>query len=63
MRRLILTPEGRDLASRVLDDLAPLLMPAVVIFLIVLAGLLYFTINYAIERFGRYVERKTAVPS
>lgn len=27
------------------------------------AGLLYFTINYAIERLGRYVERKTAVPS
>lgn len=28
-----------------------------------LAGLLYFTINYGIERFGKYVERKTAVPS
>lgn len=27
------------------------------------AGLLYFTINYGIERFGKYVERKTAVPS
>ncbi|MHC1551480.1 amino acid ABC transporter permease [Phyllobacterium sp. K27] len=27
------------------------------------AGFLYFIINYAIERFGRYVERKTAVPS
>lgn len=27
------------------------------------AGFLYFVINYAIERFGRYVERKTAVPS
>lgn len=27
------------------------------------AGLLYFAINYAIERLGRYVERKTAVPS
>ncbi len=27
------------------------------------AGFLYFVINYTIERFGRYVERKTAVPS
>lgn len=27
------------------------------------AGLLYFVINYCIERFGKYVERKTAVPS
>ena len=27
------------------------------------AGLLYFTINYAIERLGSYVERKTAVPT
>lgn len=27
-----------------------------------LAGLLYFVINFAIERFGKYVERKTAVP-
>jgi polar amino acid transport system permease protein len=26
-------------------------------------GLLYFVINYGIERFGKYVERKTAVPS
>jgi polar amino acid transport system permease protein len=28
-----------------------------------LAGLLYFVINYSIERFGKYVERKTAVPA
>ena len=27
-----------------------------------LAGFLYFTINYAIERLGHYVERKTATP-
>ncbi|MQW85470.1 amino acid ABC transporter permease [Sinorhizobium saheli] len=27
------------------------------------AGFLYFVVNYGIERFGRYVERKTAVPS
>ncbi|ASY60106.1 MULTISPECIES: amino acid ABC transporter permease [Sinorhizobium] len=27
------------------------------------AGFLYFVMNYGIERFGRYVERKTAVPS
>lgn len=27
------------------------------------AGFLYFIINYAIERFGRYVERKIAIPS
>lgn len=27
------------------------------------AGLLYFVINYGIERFGRYVERRTSVPS
>lgn len=27
------------------------------------AGLLYLIINYAIERLGRFVERKTAVPS
>jgi polar amino acid transport system permease protein len=27
------------------------------------AGLLYFAVNYAIERFGRYVERKTAIPT
>lgn len=27
------------------------------------AGLLYFTVNYAIEHFGRYVERKTQIPS
>lgn len=27
------------------------------------AGLLYFVINYGIERFGKYVERKTATPS
>jgi polar amino acid transport system permease protein len=27
------------------------------------AGFLYFTINYAIERFGRYVERKVTVAS
>ena len=27
------------------------------------AGLLYFIINYGIERFGKYVERKTALPS
>lgn len=27
------------------------------------AGFLYFVINYGIERFGHYVERKTAVPS
>ena len=28
-----------------------------------LAGLLYFAINYAIARFGKYVERKVSVPS
>jgi polar amino acid transport system permease protein len=28
-----------------------------------LAGFLYFSINYAIERFGRFVERKTTIPS
>ncbi len=28
-----------------------------------LAGFLYFVINYSIERFGKYVERKTAVPA
>ncbi len=28
-----------------------------------LAGFLYFVINYGIERLGKYVERKTAVPS
>jgi polar amino acid transport system permease protein len=28
-----------------------------------LAGALYFIINYGIERFGKYVERKTALPS
>ncbi|MGB4360861.1 MAG: amino acid ABC transporter permease [Rhodoferax sp.] len=27
------------------------------------AGFLYFTVNYAIEHFGRYVERKTQIPS
>jgi polar amino acid transport system permease protein len=27
------------------------------------AGFLYFVINYGIERFGRYVERKTAISS
>lgn len=27
------------------------------------AGFLYFAVNYGIERFGRYVERKTAVPT
>lgn len=27
------------------------------------AGALYFTINYGIERFGKYVERRTATPS
>jgi polar amino acid transport system permease protein len=27
------------------------------------AGFLYFAINYGIERFGRYVERKTAIPT
>jgi len=27
------------------------------------AGLLYFTINFGIERFGRFVERKTHIPS
>lgn len=27
------------------------------------AGLLYFTINYGIERFGKYVERRTTTPS
>jgi polar amino acid transport system permease protein len=27
------------------------------------AGFLYFVINYGIERLGRYVERKTAIPS
>jgi polar amino acid transport system permease protein len=27
------------------------------------AGFLYFVINYGIERFGKYVERKTAVPA
>jgi len=27
------------------------------------AGFLYFVINYSIERFGKYVERKTAVPA
>lgn len=27
------------------------------------AGLLYFVVNYGIERFGRYVERKTSIPS
>lgn len=27
------------------------------------AGFLYFTINYAIEQFGRLVERKTTIPS
>jgi polar amino acid transport system permease protein len=26
------------------------------------AGLVYFTVNYAIERFGRYVERRAAIP-
>ena len=28
-----------------------------------LAGFLYFVINYAIERFGKYVERRTAIGS
>lgn len=28
-----------------------------------LAGALYFIVNYSIERFGKYVERKTALPS
>lgn len=27
------------------------------------AGFLYFVVNYGIERFGRYVERKTSIPS
>lgn len=27
------------------------------------AGLLYFVINYGIERFGKYVERRTTVPA
>lgn len=27
------------------------------------AGLLYFVVNFAIERFGKYVERKTVVPT
>lgn len=27
------------------------------------AGFLYFIVNYGIERFGRYVERKTSIPS
>lgn len=27
------------------------------------AGLLYFVVNFTIERFGKYVERKTAVPT
>jgi polar amino acid transport system permease protein len=27
------------------------------------AGALYFAVNYGIERFGRYVDRKTTVPS
>ncbi|MBR0554581.1 amino acid ABC transporter permease [Ciceribacter sp. L1K23] len=27
------------------------------------AGLLYFVVNFSIERFGKYVERKTAVPT
>lgn len=27
------------------------------------AGLLYFIVNFAIERFGKYVERKAAVPN
>lgn len=27
------------------------------------AGLIYFVVNYGIERFGRYVERKTSIPS
>jgi polar amino acid transport system permease protein len=27
------------------------------------AGVLYFAVNYAIERFGRYVERRTALPT
>ena len=27
------------------------------------AGFLYFVINYGIERFGKYVERKTSIPS
>jgi polar amino acid transport system permease protein len=27
------------------------------------AGLLYFTVNYAIERLGRYVDRKTSLPT
>lgn len=27
------------------------------------AGFLYFTVNFAIEHFGRYVERKTQIPS
>jgi polar amino acid transport system permease protein len=27
------------------------------------AGLLYFVVNFGIERFGKYVERKTAVPT
>lgn len=28
-----------------------------------LAGFLYFAINYSIERFGKFVERKTTIPS
>jgi polar amino acid transport system permease protein len=28
-----------------------------------LAGFFYFVINYGIERFGKYVERKTTIPS
>ncbi len=28
-----------------------------------LAGVLYFAINYGIERFGKFVERKTTIPS
>jgi len=28
-----------------------------------LAGVIYFVINFSIERFGRFVERRTAIPS
>ena len=27
------------------------------------AGVLYFAVNYAIERFGQYVERRVALPA
>ncbi len=54
------TPEGQRLLLRTQELISRTFLSLEFYFF---AGFLYFVINYSIERFGKYVERKTSTPS